>query len=560
MIFPSIQYYNEYIFADNIDNTQVINHVLEKMIDYYKYYNIDSDTKHDLSFHTNIQYQRVRIFVNQLLNNRTGTVSFGYCLEELFSDIIHDVSRSGSVVVSQCVRKLFLTPLQTNDLVVWKYQKTNILDSISDSTTLVVLTHVCHITGYVFDIKDLTSKIKAKNPRTTVVVDGTYYMPYGLVDVYDWNVDIYFVSFGNFFGPQLYGMYTKDIYQPTRVIDNAQFYSLLGIQDYVKEVVDTKDFDRHVLSKFYEIIDTTHKRLITKFDSEIRSFKICDSIMVSNRFPIFSLKFKSCSHRYVTLLLNECDIICNYGIFDSILKQEVVQLSFAHYNTLENVSAILNVLSEFDRTYSTWWLINKNLTFTSANTNYDVEHLSLDQSFMYKFDILSKDIYQPTIDQRILYSLVNLETNKLIGKSRVVHSTSGIKHFQQVNIISENNFKVCSYYFTKWVDERVNKSIRYAHVYQIRVYVDTLILTIPEDIQQRDYNYVGILCVDSHNITGAEHIFYDTKSSRITSKQLEKGGFVMFDNHNLYHKISDIHSVDKKQLAYLDVLVITTVF
>ena len=80
---------------------------------------------------------------------------------------------------------------------------------INKNTKLVVIPHVSNILGNILDIKEIIKEIKKINNNTKVMVDGVGYLPHRLIDVEDYNVDYYIVSFYKFLGLRVSVCYIK---------------------------------------------------------------------------------------------------------------------------------------------------------------------------------------------------------------------------------------------------------------------------------------------------------------------------------------------------------------
>lgn len=58
---------------------------------------------------------------------------------------------------------------------------------------------------------------------------------------------------------------------------------------------------------------------------------------------------------------------------------------------------------------------------------------------------------------------------------------------------------------------------------------------------QDGFDFVGIFCIDRHNLIGAEtHLYEDPNAAPIFAKELQPGEFVLVNDRRLYHSTSGI--------------------
>ena len=80
----------------------------------------------------------------------------------------------------------------------------------------------------------------------------------------------------------------------------------------------------------------------------------------------------------------------------------------------------------------------------------------------------------------------------------------------------------------------------------------------PEGIHRDGADYILIMVLKRHNITGGvNHIYDDNKRLLFGSVLTEQGDALLIDDRSVWHGVSEIYPVDEKQEAYRDVLVLT---
>ena len=160
----------------------------------------------------------------------------------------------------------------------------DIIDKVDDNTKLVILPHASNILGNIFDIQYLNRKIKDKNNKTKVLVDGVAFMPHDLIDVDLLDIDYYIVSFYKFCGLRISALYIKD--KELKDIENQNHYfldntlekkleigginfenaiSIIGLKDYLLEIKDSKVFNREYYREIIQSFKDREKSLTERF-------------------------------------------------------------------------------------------------------------------------------------------------------------------------------------------------------------------------------------------------------------------------------------------------------
>ena len=599
--FPSIVKNENKIFCENAGGTQIPYQVINKIKEHIECYNVQIDGTFEEAFAANILAQNARNFVNLLLGNKNGKIEFGSSTTQLALNLSNSLSINifDHIIVSDYLHESMLTyflPL-SKDVQCWYHTDyvTNyneLFSMITNETTLVILPHVSNVTGTLFDIRYIVDNIKKINPNTKIMVDGVSYLPHRLVDVDYLDVDFYFVSFYKFFAPNISAVYIKNYEELDNLnhssVENrklelgtmlqSNLYSLLGLIDYMRDITITNPvtLDITLIQRFYTLIYEKEEKLINYFYKKIKKYKdICTVIhdYTKDSVCIFALKFKFFPHNYVTLFLNECDVLCKHGTFHSRMlfnenDTDFVRISLAHYNTVHELEYIFNLFEELYKIVENHSFIS-NLFITTNKPYFHLRKIVFTETFQSKFDKLSKDIYYDS-DRYRLYSLVFTKTKTIVGNNRFIQSKvynttergNQIRHYQPINLIDDTTFNNIIFQFSKFVFDQSNNYINYVTVHQIRVHANNEDTSpVPEGIHQDGYSYVGILCVNRVNVEGGETCLYDTIAcNKFYTKTLDVGDMIMFNDRKVLHDVSNIKPIDKTKPAYRDVLVITTVF
>jgi histidine decarboxylase len=127
-------------------------------------------------------------------------------------------------------------------------------------------------------------------------------------------------------------------------------------------------------------------------------------------------------------------------------------------------------------------------------------------------------------------------------------------------------------YFITQVKNKTSINIDRCMVHQIRVQINNdeeTITPVPEGIHQDGYNFVALMCINRHNILGGINKLYSLdyndiiqEHEEILSTILKPGEMLFFNDRKVKHFVSNINRSckDKTDLAYRDILVLTTVF
>lgn len=82
--------------------------------------------------------------------------------------------------------------------------------------------------------------------------------------------------------------------------------------------------------------------------------------------------------------------------------------------------------------------------------------------------------------------------------------------------------------------------------------------TAPEGVHQDGFRRLGVFFLRQSNITGGEMKVYPAKDAQpIVTKSFAEGEYVIIDDARFWHHTNPITPIDKNQIAFYDVFVIT---
>jgi len=263
----------------------------------------------------------------------------------------------------------------------WKLEIDDLNKLLTDRTRLVAVTHASNVVATINPIKEIARVVH--DAGAMICVDGVAYAPHARVDVRDLDVDFYGLSFYKVYGPHYALMYGKREhlelmpginhyflqaevpykFQPGNV-NYELTYSLLGLWDYLRgfalahQRFELKD-DRPGQVDFAFGAIAPHEEALAAPLIDLLASKPKVSIIGlptadrSLRMPTISFVVEGKRSDEITLAVDEHKIGIRYGDFyaarlidDLGLRAQngVVRTSFVHYNTVDEVSRLVDVL------------------------------------------------------------------------------------------------------------------------------------------------------------------------------------------------------------------------
>lgn len=253
---------------------------------------------------------------------------------------------------------------------------------LSARTKLVCVTHASNILGKAHDVAAIAACVHAAGAK--LCVDAVAYAPHRLVDVQAWDVDYYVFSLYKAYGPHgamLYGKYDllaeldglyHYFYGKEKVPGKLEpgnpsyevAYSTDGIVTYLTDLARhhgaTGD-RRALVVAAYDLITAQENILTTRLLGWLNSRADCDIIGAaeldgeSRRVPTIAFRFKGRNSGQLASAIDAYKIAIRFGDFHSRrlvehLNQDhdggLLRVSMVHYNTVEQVDALIAALSE----------------------------------------------------------------------------------------------------------------------------------------------------------------------------------------------------------------------
>lgn len=98
------------------------------------------------------------------------------------------------------------------------------------------------------------------------------------------------------------------------------------------------------------------------------------------------------------------------------------------------------------------------------------------------------------------------------------------------------------------------------HMLRTQVVKDNIAEAAPEGIHRDDVDFLGIFCVNRHNIRGGCTFIYQNQEDEtpMLRKTLRPGEFLLIHDEHLFHYSNKIYPEKEDEPAYRDVLIFTT--
>ncbi len=249
---------------------------------------------------------------------------------------------------------------------------------LSPRTRLVCFPHVSNIVGSINPVAEITAKVREAGAMSCV--DGVAYAAHRPIDVQALGADFYLFSLYKIYGPHIALLYARrermaeaknqnhyfhDRNMPDKLNPGGLNYeavaSLTGITDYFDAVYD-HHFDRPENSaqarfaRVFELFAAQEAAIVERFlgyIAEKPGVRVIGSGPGATRLPTFSLSVDGRDPAELAEALGREKIATNHGHFYAPRCLEgvglaadpgVLRISMVHYNTLDEVDRLIEVL------------------------------------------------------------------------------------------------------------------------------------------------------------------------------------------------------------------------
>jgi len=395
--FPGLS--GGWTFFDNAGGSQIAQPALDRMVEFLTHKNVQIGGSYAVSQAAADALRTGReaaaVFVNA---SRAEEIVFGpsttVLMQNLAASMRRQFTKGDEIIVTMADHESNIGPwvrLEEFGVTVkfWPLNAQSLtleLDDLapllSPRTKLVCVTHASNILGQAHDIAAIAAAVHAAGAK--ICVDAVAYVPHRMVDVQAWDVDYYVFSLYKAYGPHgalLYGKYDllaeldglyHYFYGKEKVPGKLEpgnpsyevAYSTDGIVSYLTDLARHHGANgerRDLVVAAYDLITAQEDRLSQRLLDWLVSRDDCEIIGAtqtdaqSRRLPTIAFRFKGRNSGAIASAIDAYNIAIRFGDFHSRRLVEhlgqahdggLLRVSMVHYNTLEQVDALIAALSE----------------------------------------------------------------------------------------------------------------------------------------------------------------------------------------------------------------------
>lgn len=393
--FPGLK--TNWALFDNAGGSQVARQVADRLTDYLLNTNVQLGASYETSVISGERILESQRKMAKYLNAESPEEimlgsSTTMLLQNLSRSMENTLQPGDEVIITDSDHEANIGPwinLAKKGIVVktWKINKQNfrlelneLEKLISPKTKLVAFPYASNILGTINPVKEITQFVHERGAK--VCVDAVAYAPHRIIDVSDLNVDFLVFSFYKVYGPHYSLLFGKKEHlqelpginhffieeddipyklQPGNV-NYELSYSLLGVTDYLGAVYkhhsdEETGFREKMMAVFDLFAEQEEKlaRLLLDFLFTKKNVKIIGETTSSKniRVPTVSFIVDGVKSNAVPIEVDKHNIAIRYGDFYArrlieslgLMEQDgVIRVSMVHYNTVEEVNALIKVL------------------------------------------------------------------------------------------------------------------------------------------------------------------------------------------------------------------------
>ncbi len=392
--FPGLK--NGWAFFDNAGGTQILSGVVERMNDFLFNMNVQIGGSYDISLRAAAALREGREAMMQFVNAaRPEEIAFAptttVALQNLARSMASQFAPGDEVVVTVSDHEsnigpwvglervgvnVRFWPINTESL---ELELDALRELLTERTKLVAVTHVSNILGTINPLREIADVVHEHG--ALICVDSVAFAPHRAIDVATLDVDFLAFSLYKVYGPHaavLYGrhelfmeldnlyhyFYGKDMVPAKLEPGNTNYelaYSSTGIVDYLAtlgEQAGERGALRQKIEAAWAMITEHENAIAERLLSYLRSRDDCHIIGHvqgddPRRVPTISFVVDNHVPGDIAKKMDAYNIAIRYGDFHARrlaeylgLNDGCVRISMTHYNTLEEVDALVCALDE----------------------------------------------------------------------------------------------------------------------------------------------------------------------------------------------------------------------
>ncbi len=389
----------DWSFFENAGGSYVPINVINQLNRFMKSTKVQPYAEYPMSKIAGLKMDEAINLFTEMINAKKNEILIGgstsinlYVLSNALSELI---SPGDEIIVTNQDHEANISPWRKMEkigakIIEWKFDsKTHELKIsdlekiINNKTKILAVTHCSNIVGSVNNLK-LISEIAHKY-KTIVVGDGVSYAPHGLPDVKELGVDFYTFSLYKTFGPHLALLYGKEEILKKLPNQNHEFLdgkypytlnpggpnheelvSLIGIYEYFQNIYLHHFENKHIsirekINKINHLISKHEENIanpLLKYFDTNQNFKLIGKNYIQNKNRAPTISFVSNKHSSKDLsnylvknnIATRNDNFYAWRCLDSLKIDRddgVVRISLVHYNTIEEVNKLIELLENF---------------------------------------------------------------------------------------------------------------------------------------------------------------------------------------------------------------------
>lgn len=388
--FPALA--GETIYLENAGGSQVPRVVADTIRDYMLNSYVQLGAPYEIARQSTGTVDRAHDYINRFMNGEgIGQVILGPSSTQLITMLAECYSRllepGDEIVICETAHEANAGPWAKLkrygiEIKTWNVDPSTLQCSLSDlrslmtpRTKLVAFPHVSNLLGEVVDVAAITNLVHQHGAR--VVVDGVAFAPHRAIDVAAWDVDFYVYSTYKVFGPHMAALFGRqdalnELEGPNHFfIPNGSAYKfelggashegcagLLALADYFSVLAGGGDgFERTTIERAWDRAENIElqlqEQLIDALAANPKVRIIGPRTAGRERISTISFLHEDLSPQEITARTDAADIGIRYGnMYAYRLCQAigidpdpgVVRVSMVHYNTPDEIDALLRVM------------------------------------------------------------------------------------------------------------------------------------------------------------------------------------------------------------------------
>lgn len=396
--FPSLQ--KDWIFFENAGGTQVPDHVIQRVSDFYREYNVQPDYEFAKSIACGQIIQEAHRFIAAWIGaGSEDQIAFGpsaTALNRIAAVALMERWHPGDeIIVTVSDHEANVNPwvfLQKSGLNIkfwpinpesYELELETLRQLLSNRTVLVAFPHVSNVLGFENPVAAITDL--AHEAGAWVYVDGVASTPHRPVNVQRWDVDFFVFSTYKTFGPHMAALYVKE--EIFRELESPNHYflgneipgkfelgtpnleglaAILGVRDYFRHVFanNSSVSDRELLQQAMTAIQEYENSLAWQLIAGlqhlpgVRIVGPSDPSQRKGRVPVVAFTVENIEPDQIARQLGEHNIVVKSGHFYAYRLVEflgllprggVIRASLVHYNTSTEIDKFLDLMEQVIR-------------------------------------------------------------------------------------------------------------------------------------------------------------------------------------------------------------------